>query len=168
MLQKAFAVAAIGKRNIQNLGIFQRLLHAVAQHLIAALGFDNCERRAPVGRGQNIVGLFLFATARVFAAHGNPSVSKAIFHKNLFFCPACRFNGGGDMAQFHVFFAVYGLAHEAFSNISISANSASSLAAICCCSVRGGAATKMRFIFSWFILGWAVPVTYGYKSVALM
>ena len=158
MLQKAFAIAGVGKRNIQNLGIFQRLLHAVAQHLIAALGFDNRQRRAPVGRGQNIVGLFLFATAGGFAVHGNPAVGKAIFHKNLFFCPACRFNGGGDMAQFHVFFAVYGLAHEAFSNISISANSASSFATICCCSVRGGRGIKRFFIVPALTVGTAVPV----------
>ena len=51
---------------------------------------------------------------------------------------ALRCGGGGDMAVFNVFFAEYGLAHVAFSNVSISASNASSLATICCCSVRGG------------------------------
>ena len=138
MLQKALAVAGIDKGNIQNFGIFQRLLHTIAQHLIAALGFDNRQRRAPVGRGQNIVGLLFFATVGGFAVHANSAIGEAIFHKHLFFRPACRFNGGGDMAIFNVFFAEYGLLHAAFSNMSISANSASSLVTICCCSVRGG------------------------------
>ena len=105
MFQKALAVTGINKRNIQNLGVFQRLLHAVAQRFIAALGFNNRQRCAPVRRGQDIVGLLLLATAGDFAAHRNPSVGKAILHKNLFFRPTCRFNGGSDMAVFNVFFA---------------------------------------------------------------
>ena len=41
VFEKSVTVAAVGEGNIQNLGVFERLLHAVADAVIVVLGFDD-------------------------------------------------------------------------------------------------------------------------------
>ena len=52
-------------------------------------------------------------------------------------------------------------------NVSTTDSKEETASTIRSCSVVGGKGTKIEFIFSWFILGWAVPVTYGAREIAL-
>ena len=82
MLEKGIPIRAVGKRNIEDFGILQSLLHAVTNRMIVVFGLDN--RDGHVGLiVQDIVGFFSLSPLHRFSTHYHSSLSKKELLTNL-------------------------------------------------------------------------------------
>ena len=82
MKEEAVAIGGENKRDVEDFGIIDSLLHTTAEGLLVILGFDN-------GYGEvgfeidDIVGTFAFAFDNGLATHGDTAISEVNFFSNL-------------------------------------------------------------------------------------
>ena len=75
VLQKGVAVGAVGERHVENLGVFERLLHAGADRVVVVLGLDDGDRDVRLVV-EDVVGLLGFAALDRLAADDDPALGE--------------------------------------------------------------------------------------------
>jgi hypothetical protein len=95
--EEAVAVAAEGEGDVQHVGVFEGLLHALADRFVVVFGFDDGDRQVGFVE-EDVVGAFLFASADQFATHDHSSGGELDFFADLGVeVPAGGCEGGGDV-----------------------------------------------------------------------
>ena len=82
MLQKSVTVGAVGERDVQNLCVFQRLLHPCANAVGVVLGLHDSKWEIRLV-GENVVGLLGFAASDGFAMNDHAAFREVDFLPNL-------------------------------------------------------------------------------------
>ena len=75
MLEEGVAVGAVGKRHVEDLGVFERLLHAGADGVVVVLGLDDGERDVRLVE-EDVVGLLGLAALDGLAADDDAALGE--------------------------------------------------------------------------------------------
>jgi len=112
VLHERVTIGTVGERNIENLGVFERLLHAVPDRVIVVLGLNNSEREIRFVR-ENVVRLLRFTSLHRLTTNDNAAFRKVSFLSDLSHavplvairCDNCRCNKlGADVRLCESFF----------------------------------------------------------------
>ena len=82
VLQEGVAVGAVGERDIEHLGVLERLLHAVADGVVVVLGLDDGEREVRLVE-QDVVGLLRLPASDRLAANDDAALGEVGFLTDL-------------------------------------------------------------------------------------
>ena len=95
MLQEGVAVGTVGEWHIENLGVSESLLHAVADRVVVVLRFQNGERNVWFV-GEDVVRLLRLPTLNCLATHDDATFREVGFLTNLGHqVPLTRADNGG-------------------------------------------------------------------------
>ena len=82
MFQEGVAIGAVGKRDVEDLGVLERLLHAGADGVVVVLRFDDGDRDARLVV-EKVVGLLRFAALDRLAANDDTTLREVDFLAKL-------------------------------------------------------------------------------------
>ena len=75
MFEEGVAIGAVGKGNVEDLGVFERLLHTGADGMIVVFRFDDGDRDARLVE-KKVVGLLGFAALDRLAANDDTALRE--------------------------------------------------------------------------------------------
>ncbi len=82
VLEEGIAVGAVGERNVEDLGVFERLLHAGADGVVVVLGLDDGDRDVRLVE-EDVVGLLGLAALDRLAANDDAALGEVDLLANL-------------------------------------------------------------------------------------
>ena len=82
MLKKGISIGAVGKGNIENLGIFQSLLHPAPDRVIVVFGLNNGDRHVGFVV-KDVVRFFCLTPLHCFSTNHDTSFCKKDLFTNL-------------------------------------------------------------------------------------
>ena len=82
VFEEGVAVGAVGEGDVENLGVFERLLHAGADGVVVVLGLDDGDRDVGLVE-EKVVGLLGFAALDRLAANDDAALGEVVLLPNL-------------------------------------------------------------------------------------
>lgn len=106
MLNKCLPIRAVGKINIEDYGILNRLLQTISRRFLIIFRFNDRKRRIKVWMTKLVVSFVPLSSALAIASvyEDLPVREKVIFARNMLQIPACINEGWRNISQLCVLF----------------------------------------------------------------
>lgn len=75
VFEEGVAVGTVGERDIEDLGVFERLLHAAAHRVVVVFGLDDAEREVRAVK-EEVIGLLCLPSLDGLAADQDPALRE--------------------------------------------------------------------------------------------